>query len=257
MKITILGCGSSSGVPTIGCECQTCKSTNPRNRRTRVSVLVESANTRILVDTPPDMREQLLRHNIKTVDAIIYTHAHADHINGIDDTRSINYYNDAPLGIYSDIATIKQIQDRFSYCFLPPKPAETGWYRPCLKPVVVEPPESFTIGDIEIKAFWQTHGQGKSIGLKFGNMAYSTDTNGLSEEILKELNGIGTWIVDCLRYEPAPTHAHLAMTLSWIEQVKPKSAYLTHLNHGFEYEKLLSELPENVFPAYDGLVITS
>ncbi len=255
MKVTILGCGASSGVPLIGCECAVCRSSNPKNKRTRVSILIEHKNTTILVDTSPDMREQCLRHSIKKVNAIIYTHAHADHIHGIDDTRGFNYQNNAPLDVYGDVTTLKQIQERFSYCFLPPKPAQTGWYRPCLTPIPIEPPAAFTIGDIEILPFWQTHGQSKTIGLRFGNFAYSTDANGFPEASWEILKGIDIWIVDCLRYDPAPTHSHLSMTLEWITRAKPKSAYLTHMNHELDYDVLVRTLPENVFPAYDGLEI--
>ncbi|HEU5046352.1 MAG TPA: MBL fold metallo-hydrolase [Rickettsiales bacterium] len=257
MKITVLGCGASSGVPAIGCDCPVCTSENPKNKRTRVSILVESGDTRILVDTPPDMRMQCLREGIKTVDAIIYTHAHADHISGIDDTRSFNYQNNAPVPIYSEHITLKQLQDKFAYCFLPPKPTTLGWFRPCLVPTIVEPPQPFTIGSVEVKPFWQQHGPNRSLGLRFGNMAYSTDVNELPEESLQILEGVDYWIVDCLRYEAAPTHAHLALTLGWIERIKPKAAYLTHMSHGLDYDTLLKELPENVFPAFDGLVITA
>jgi len=255
MKVTILGCGASSGVPIMGCECDVCRSSNPKNNRTRVSILVESQNTRILVDTPPDLRTQALRHNLKTVDAIIYTHAHADHIAGIDDTRSFNYYNNAPLDIYSDARTLEELRVRFPYVFLPPKPLKTMWYRPCLSPIAIEPPHTFKIDGIEIIPFWQIHGQDRTLGLRFGNIAYTTDTNVLSQESLQMLKGIDVWIVDCLRYAPAPTHAHLEMALGWINQVKPKQAYLTHMSHEFDYDTLLKELPENVSPAYDGLVI--
>ncbi len=255
MKITVLGCGASGGVPTMGCDCAVCKSSNPKNNRTRVSIYVESGNTGILVDTSPDLRMQALRNNVRKVDAIIYTHAHADHINGIDDTRSFNYFNNAPLDIYGEQETLRELQERFAYTFLPPKPLQTGWYRPCLVPKVIAPSTAFTIGDIEVRPFRQMHGAGMSTGLRFGDFAYSTDTNGLSEEALQILKGIDTWVVDCLRYTPAPTHAHLDMTLEWIRQIKPKRAYLTHMNHDLDYDKLIEELPESVFPAYDGLVI--
>lgn len=256
MKVTVLGCGSSSGVPIIGCDCSVCKSANPKNNRTRVSILVESQKTKVLIDTPPDMRTQALRNNIRTVDAVIYTHAHADHIGGIDDTRSFNYYNNAPLDIYSTPATLEDLRKRFPYMFLPPAAdGRAMWYKPCLNPIAIEPPQPFTIGDIEFQPFWLNHGKSKTLGLRFGNIAYTTDTNGLPEKALAILQSIDAWIVDCLRYTPAPTHAHLEMTLEWIKRVKPKHSYLTHMSHEFDYDALLKELPENVFPAYDGLVI--
>jgi phosphoribosyl 1,2-cyclic phosphate phosphodiesterase len=130
---------------------------------------------------------------------------------------------------------------------------EWGWYRPCLIPHTIEPYIPVTIGDIEVLPIDQKHGKGRTIGLRFGKFAYCTDTNGLPEASLKALEGIDTWIIDCLRYDEAPTHSHLAMTLGWIERIKPRRAYLTHMNHSFDYDKLLSELPDGVEPAYDGL----
>ncbi len=255
LKVTVLGCGSSGGVPVIGCKCPVCISPNPKNKRTRASILIESQGTTILVDTSPDMRMQCLANNIGKVDAIIYTHAHADHLHGIDDVRSFNFAKNAPVDTYCDEETLEVLKKRFDYVFFPPKPADTGWYRPCLNPILVKPFTAFTIGAIEILPFTQQHGQGKTIGLRISNFAYSTDTNGLPEESLAALAGIDAWIVDCLSYVPMPTHAHLAMTLGWIERIKPKRAYLTHLNHEFDYETFARELPANAFPAYDGLVV--
>lgn len=255
MKVTVLGCGASSGVPVIGCDCTICTSANPKNRRTRVSILLESEHTKILVDTPPDMREQVLRNRIKTVSAVIYTHAHADHIGGIDDTRSFNYYNNAPLDIYSNRETLDEIQQRYPYMFQQPTENRALWYKPSLNPILFEPPQVYMIGDIEIRPFWQMHGQSRTLGLRIGNFAYTTDTNGFPEDTLSMLKGIDVWLVDCLRYKPASTHAHLNMSLGWIEQMKPKQAYLTHMNHELDYDVLAKELPKHVMPAYDGLVI--
>ncbi len=257
MKITILGCGASSGVPLIGCDCPVCTSADPKNRRTRVSVAITRGDTTVLVDTSPDMREQCLRHNISRVNGIVYTHAHADHLHGIDDTRSFNHVRNSPIDAFGEEATLKQIAERFGYVFLPPKPpnmpGDWGWYRPCLTPNIIRPYESFRAGGIEVLPFEQKHGGGKTLGLRFGKFAYSTDANGLPEEAFEALKGIDTWVVDCLRYELAPSHAHLEMTLEWISRVKPRRAYLTHLSHGFDYETLAKELPDGVFPAYDGL----
>lgn len=255
MKITVLGCGASSGVPLIGCVCPVCASTNPKNKRSRVSIVVESATTRILVDTSPDLRHQALTNNIKEIDAVIYTHAHADHVHGIDDVRSFNYAKNAALDIYGDKETLKNLHERFSYCFLPPRPEKTGWFRPCLIANEIKASQKFTIGDIEIAAFEQTHGKGKTLGLRFGKFAYSTDVNFLDEKALETLAGIDVWLVDCLRHSPAPTHAHLDLTLEWVAKIRPRQAYLTHMNHEFDYDELKAQLPENVSPAHDGLVV--
>jgi phosphoribosyl 1,2-cyclic phosphate phosphodiesterase len=256
MKVTILGCGASPGVPLIGCGCRVCSSDDPKNKRSRVSVLVQEGDATLLIDTSPDMRSQCIANKIKTIDAILYTHAHADHTHGIDDIRSFNYYNNAPIPAYMDPQTEKEIRDRFSYAFLEPIPAY-GWFRPCLKPMRVDlhVTDAFHIGKMEIKAFEQIHGRGKSLGYRIGNFAYSTDVNELPEKAFDNLNDLDVWVVDCLQYEPAPTHAHLDLTLKWIERAKPKMAILTHMSHMIEYEELKGKLPENITPAYDGLVI--
>ena len=256
LKITILGCGASGGVPLIGCKCEVCTSTNPKNKRSRVSILIQSKNTTILVDTSPDLREQALKNNIIKIDAIIYTHDHADHINGIDDLRAFNYAQNAPIDAYTDAQTLARLKERFSYVFLPPAPLALGWYRPCVNPIEIKMDTPFTIGDIEVLPFEQMHGKGKTTGLRIGKFAYSTDTNGLSEHALETLTGIDTWVVDCLRKEVAPSHAHLEMTIGWINKIKPRQSYLTHMHHGFEYESFATELPTNVAPAYDGLQFT-
>lgn len=256
LTITVLGCGASGGVPLIGCRCPVCCSLNPKNKRSRVSIVVQSSTTTILVDTSPDLREQCLREGISKIDAIIYTHAHADHLHGIDDVRCFNYAINDSLNTYADAKTLQDIGKRFDYVFLSGKPADLMWYRPALVPCPITPYQSFSIGDIDVLPILQQHGAGASLGLRFGNFAYSTDTNGLSGEALNALSGIDTWIVDCLRYNIAPTHAHLEMSLGWIKQVRPKQSFLTHLNHEFDYDTLLSELPQGVYPAYDGLKLT-
>lgn len=254
IKVTVLGCGASGGVPLLGCDCPVCTSSDPRNNRTRVSIVVQSATTSLLIDTSPDMRAQCLRHGIRKIDAVLYTHAHADHLHGIDDLRSFNFAKNAPLPVYSDEATLEHIRKRFEYTFLPGKPAGLAWYRPALEPHPITLYKPFTIGDIEILPIPQQHGQGASIGFRFGSFAYSPDVNGFTPEAMKALAGVDTWLVDCLRYLPAPTHAHLDMTLEWIRQIAPRQAYLTHLNHEFDYETLSKELPGGSLPAYDGLV---
>lgn len=255
MKITMLGSGSSSGVPFVGCECAVCTSDNPKNKRTRVSILIEDNNTRILIDTSPDLRQQCLAHGIKSVDAIVYTHAHADHVNGIDDVRSLNYHKDAVIPAYADKYTLRQLKQTFGYVFQE-KP-EPVWFRPALeaREIPTEPLKPFDVAGICFTPFWQKHGESQSLGFRIGNFAYSTDVNGFPEESFKQLAGLDVWIVDCLRYTPSWTHATLDMTLSWIERVKPKHAILTHMAHQCDYDTLRAELPDSVEPGYDGLII--
>lgn len=257
MKITILGCGSSAGVPMIGCACAVCASDNPKNNRTRVSILVETQGKAILVDVSPDLRQQALRHHIRSVDAIILTHAHADHCHGIDDLRSFNFHKNQQINMFSSSKTLEEVQRRFEYAFKPPMP-EYGWFRPALTPKIVDigAPEPFIAAEcVAVQPFIQWHGKSQTMGMRIGNMAYSTDVNHLPEEAFAHLHHLDVWIVDCLRYEKAPTHAHLALTLEWIARVKPKRAILTHLGHEFDYETLRCELPENVKPAHDGLML--
>ncbi len=254
MKITILGCGSSGGVPLIGCDCPVCKSKNKKNKRSRVSILVEHKGTTLLIDTSPDLRQQALQNNIRKIDAVLYTHAHADHVMGIDELRSYNYAANRPLDIYADHKTMKEIRQRFDYVFLP-HIVEYGWFRPCLVANEINVPQKFTIGNIEVQSFVQGHGKVMSVGYRFGKFAYSTDVNEMPEGSLSILKGVETWVVDCLSYKKAPTHAHLDLSLKWIDIVKPKKAILTHMNHEVDYNKLLKKLPRGVVPAYDGMII--
>lgn len=257
MKITILGCGASSGVPLIGCSCSVCTSSDAKNKRTRPSILISKGNTSLLVDTSPDLRQQALANKIKEVDAILITHAHADHTHGIDDVRSFNFYKNQNINLYSDSNTLSELVQRFNYIFKPHIP-EYGWFRPALTPneLLPEQQEAVRISDeLELTPFRQIHGQQYSTGIRVGNMVYSTDVNSIDDAMANRLEGMDLWIVDCLRVAPAPTHAHLEMTLSWIERFKPKRAVLTHLSHDFDYRKLKSELPDGVEPAYDGMEI--
>ncbi|MBM3483281.1 MAG: MBL fold metallo-hydrolase [Alphaproteobacteria bacterium] len=252
MKITVLGCGTSSGVPLVGCDCAVCLSSDPRNRRRRVSILVEHNNTALLVDTSPDLREQLLSARVKRLDAVLYTHGHADHSHGVDDLRAINYHMNAALDAYGTAETLDSIRQRFDYVFWPPG---NFWARPSLTPRPISGP--FEVGAIAVVPFEQGHGRGVTTGYIFGRheAAYSTDVNRLGDEALARLSGVKLWIVDCLGYQTHPSHANLEMTLGWIERVKPGLAVLTHMSHQFDYERLSAELPAGVVTGQDGLVI--
>lgn len=256
MKITLLGCGSSAGVPLIGCACAVCRSPNPRDARTRVSLLVEEAGARVLVDTSPDLRQQALKNGVDAIDAIIFTHDHADHTHGIDDIRSFNFLRGDAIDAYGDARSLATIQSRFAYAFQPPAP-HIGWFRPSARAhVLAGPPyETFSIGGLTVQPFEQPHGKHSSLGLRFGAAAYSTDVSALTPEMIAALRGVDTWIVDCLRIEPSPTHAHLALTLEWIEIIKPRRAILTHMGHELGYDALCAQLPGHIEPGYDGLVI--
>jgi len=250
MKITILGCGASSGVPHIGGK----YSSNPKNNRLRCSVYVAGERTNLLIDTSPDLRQQALANDITKVDAVLYTHAHADHVQGIDDIKSLNYIRQGPIDAYGDEKTMQEITTRFDYCFKEPKP-EYGWYRPALRAHNISMLKSFEFGEFKILPFLQNHGPVHSVGYRIGNFIYSTDVKAFPAESKPSLYGADIWVVDCLRREVAPTHSHLQQTLEWIEEFKPKQAYLTHMGVALDYEELLRELPGNVKPCYDGLVL--
>jgi phosphoribosyl 1,2-cyclic phosphate phosphodiesterase len=252
MRVTILGCGTSSGVPMIGCRCPVCTSGEPRNRRRRCAILIDRGATRVLVDTPPDLRCQLLDARVDRLDAVLYTHAHADHVNGLDDLRALNFLMARPIEAYGEASVLARIRERFGYAFLAPEPGK-GWWRPALEPIAIEGP--FRIGELEVRPVEQRHGRLPSWGFRIGAFAYSPDANHLPEESLAELRGVGVWVVDCLRDRPHPSHAHLEQTLAWIAEVRPKRAILTHMNHEMDYLDLKKRLPAGVEPAYDGMVL--
>ncbi len=252
MRITILGCGTSSGVPQIGCDCRVCRSADPRDKRKRCAILIEVEGKKILVDTGPDLRQQCLDAGIAAIDALFYTHAHADHLHGIDDLRAINNVIMAPIPTFAHGSVLERIRTRFPYVFEGGR-SEHGFWRPELAPHPFTGP--FELGGIEVRPFRQRHGRGESWGFRIGRFAYSTDTDGLDEEAFDALRGVELWLVDCLRERPHPSHAHLATTLAWIERVGPRRALLTHMNHELSYADWCERLPEGVRPAYDGLVV--
>ena len=248
MKITILGCGSSGGVPLIGNDWGACDPANPLNRRMRVSALVEKGPTTILIDMAPDARTQLLACNAKIISAVIITHAHGDHCHGIDELRFMSRLTGKPIDVYADGPTMRELEARFDYVFHGNKP----FYDPVGVPHVVDGP--FEVGGIRITPFAQEHGSGQTLGVRLDDFAYSTDVKTLDEAAFAKLAGIKTWVVDCVREEPHPTHSHLAQTLEWIARVKPQRAYLTHMNETLDYTALSAKLPPGVWPAHDGLV---
>lgn len=254
MKITVLGCGPSGGVPYINCDCSVCSSNDLYNIRTRSSILIDDGETSLLVDTGPDLRMQALANKITNIDAVFYTHDHADHTHGIDDIRSFNYIKQAPINAYGNLETMRSLEQRFPYIFRADRNKQ-GWMRASLVPNIIKSGQFFQIGNMDILPFEQIHGKVISYGLRIDNFAYSVDVNVIPERSLKMLEGIDIWIVDCLQYDPSPTHSHLANTLEWIERIKPKLAILTHMNHLMDYHRLRYELPAGVIPAYDGMVL--
>ena len=253
MQARILGCGGSGGVPLIGNDWGVCDAQNPKNRRLRASILVRDGDTTLLVDTSPDLREQLLTASVDRLDGVLYTHAHADHIHGIDDLRPVNRAMQAWIPIHADPETLAAIEARFGYVF-EKTPKEYGYFRPCLTPNVIKGP--FKIGNIDVLPFEQDHGFGRTtLGFRFGEIAYSTDVVEFPEAAFEALTGVRVWIVDCLRDEAHPIHSHLERTLAWIERVNPECAVLTHMNQHLDFETLARRLPKGVEPVYDGLIL--
>lgn len=260
-RLTILGCGSSGGVPRIGAMWGKCDPENPKNRRRRCAVLFERFGnrggvTRVLVDTPPDIREQLIEARVDAVDAVIFTHDHADHTHGIDDLRMVAYAMKRRIDTYFDKPTRKSLEDRFGYCFATPK---GSGYAPILNAhdfaagseIVVEGAG----GRIAVKAIPQIHGDIASLGLRVGNLAYSPDVSELPEAALPMLEGLEMWIVDALRYTTHPSHFSVKEALGWIDRLGVKRGVLTHMTTDLDYAALKRELPSNVEPAYDGMQI--
>lgn len=252
MKVRILGSGTSSGVPRIGNDWGACDPAEPRNRRTRASILVESATTRILVDTSPDMREQLLAADVADVDAVIWTHEHADHTHGIDDLRQLMHARGEPVRGWAPPATLAGLSERFRYVF-----EGGGPYRSIATIDLLT--DGMAIGDIVVRTVDQPHGGITSAGLRFENdgksAGYATDFNQFTEEMEHLYMGLDLWVADALRREPHPTHPHLAQTLDWARKCRAQRTVLVHMDNTMDYRMLIAELPAGVVPGYDGMEI--
>ncbi len=239
-------------MPRTGNDWGTCDPADPRNRRRRASILVEAEGTRVLVDTGPDLRNQLLDAGVGTLDAVLYTHDHADHSHGIDDLRQLFQNAGRPVDCFGTEATWSILKRRFEYVF-----EGTEFYQATANAHVL--PTTLRVGPLTITGFCQNHGNVDSTGYRFEcdgfAIAYSTDVKAIPEGSARALTGLDLWIVDALRRHPHPTHSHLEQTLGWIERYRPRRAVLTHLDNSMDFETLASALPPSVGPAYDGQVI--
>jgi phosphoribosyl 1,2-cyclic phosphate phosphodiesterase len=263
LALTILGCGSSGGVPRVAQGWGACDPNNPRNRRRRCSVLVErsdrsegGAKTSVLVDTSPDLREQLLDAGVERLDSVLMTHSHADHTHGMDDLRPLVIAMRKRIDIHMDEATSQAVRPAFAYLFESP---EGSLYPPLLnerrlvsgRPIQIEGQG----GRIEALPFLLEHGEIPALGLRFGALAYTPDLNAIPPASLQFLEGLDTWIIDGLRYKPHPTHLSVDEALAWVEKMRPRRAIITNLHTDLDYEELSQRLPGNVTPAYDGMRI--
>ncbi|MFV2002834.1 MAG: MBL fold metallo-hydrolase [Paracoccaceae bacterium] len=258
LRFTILGCGSSGGVPRLGGQWGACDPKNPKNARRRCSLLIErvapGGTTRVLIDTSPDLRAQLLDAGVGLLDAVVFTHSHADHMHGIDDLRMIVFNRRERLAVWADAPTQQALLSRFGYAFVQP---EGSPYAPILNLFAIS-------GDINVDGaggritlcpFEVPHGNTTALGMRINDLAYLPDVSDISAEAALALQDLGVWIVDALRRAPHPTHFHLERTLNWIKRIAPRRAVLTNMHNDLDYATLLRETPEHVTPAYDGMTI--
>jgi len=244
-KLTILGCGSSWGVPVIGCKCAICLSDSSYNKRLRSAITIDNEQNKILVDCGFDIRSQLLKYDIDRINAIILTHDHADHVCGLDELRVFHDLHGITPKFYSDHKTLDIVMKRYKYLF------DRGVFHP----IGIDFNSRHKIGDIEIQFFRQDHGVMDSLGMRIGDTVYTNDVMRYPEESKQYLYNANTWIVDCVDYKSTPTHAGLKCVIAWMEEFKPKKMYLTNMSHEIDYFHIESILPPGIKPAYDGLIL--
>lgn len=254
MRAIILGCGSSVGVPIIGCKCLTCTSTISYNNRTRSAIIIEHNNQNLLIDFGPDIRQQLLREAISSIDCAILTHDHGDHVNGIDDLKIFSYRSKSPFNLYSDNLTLNSVAKRFHYMFHSSNP-DDFWGVNKIRPHEIDYFKESEIAGINVQFFKQNHGKISSLGLRIKDFVYSNDVIEFPSESKIFLNNIETWVLDCISYDNTDAHAGLQKVLEWYEEFKPSKIILTNMSHKIDYYDIQKSLPKNIVPAYDGLKI--
>jgi phosphoribosyl 1,2-cyclic phosphate phosphodiesterase len=257
--VTVLGCGGSAGVPMVGGsdgrgDWGACDPAEARNRRTRAGLVIEGpSGARLLVDTPPDLRSQMLDCAIPSIDAVLFTHAHADHITGLDEVRILNRIAGRPLEAFATAATLAELRSRFDYAFRPWQPP--GFFRPVLVPRQVAPGETIQAAGLGIRLFRQDHHVVETLGLRIADFAYSTDVVAFDNAAWATLEGIDTWLVGCFQRQPHSTHAHLGLVLEWARRLRVRRTVLTHMGTDLDWGWLKRRLPAGVEPAHDGLVL--
>jgi len=255
MRLTFLGTGTSFGVPQIGCDCAVCRSTDPRDKRTRSGAVLEAAGSPILIDTPPELRLQLISAGFSQVDAVLYTHEHADHINGIDDLRIFSVRQLKPLPLYGPAETLERVRAAFNYIFDDAVRPYEGTSKPRLSLHAVSPGHLITIAGIETLPLAFEHGHLRVFGYRFDKLAYITDIKAIPPAEREQLRGLEVLVLNALWWRPHPTHLSIAEAIDTARQLGARRTYLTHLTHETGHSELESRLPEGIFPAYDGLTV--
>ncbi|WP_136657332.1 MBL fold metallo-hydrolase [Nitratireductor sp. XY-223] len=261
-RFTLLGCGSSPGVPRVTGDWGACDPSNPKNRRLRASLLIEQTDangktTSVVIDTGPDFRTQMIAAGATRLDAVVYSHPHADHIHGIDDLRGFVYAQRKRIPVYADAPTMQRLREGFDYCFEKPNGSN---YPPIVDGYLIENTEDPIVidgegGHITLLPFEQLHGDITSLGFRVGNIAYCSDVSGFPDATPPKLRDLDVLIIDALQYKPHPSHLSLSEALEWIERLKPKKAVLTHMHIPLDYDTVARETPDHVEPAYDMMVL--
>jgi phosphoribosyl 1,2-cyclic phosphate phosphodiesterase len=252
MQLTMLGVGSSAGTPVVGCQCETCRSDNPRNKRLRCSAAITTDHGEIiLIDTGPDLRAQAIREGLSRVDAVLYTHTHADHLHGIDDLRAFCQIQKKQIPLYGKFDAMQHIQDKFGYAI---RPEGDFWDLPVLSLNTIS--AHFDLFGVKITPIPVKHGYSEILGYRIGNMAYLTDVSGIPESSLSLLNNLDILMLDCLRYTPHYTHINVEQSLAFAGQISALNTYLIHMTHDIEHDKLTEVLPDNIHVSFDGLKLS-
>ena len=250
-ELVFLGTGTSAGVPMIGCHCDVCRSTDPRDKRTRSSVAISQAGTRVLVDTTPELRLQCVANDVHSIDAVVYTHAHADHVMGLDDVRRFNTVRGGPLDVWADERTFATLRTCFGYAFKEPDP-ESKLFRPHLEPRLIEPGRPFTIGPMRWTPVPLLHGDMPILGFRVGRLAYCTDVSRIPESSYGLLEGLDVLVIDALQWKKHTTHFTLEEAMAAARRLEAKQTWFVHMSHQLPHEATNRQLPENMQLAFDG-----
>jgi phosphoribosyl 1,2-cyclic phosphate phosphodiesterase len=259
LRATLLGCGGSGGVPHIGGADErghwgACDPTEPRNRRTRTSAIVEdAAGRRLLIDAGPDLRQQMLACGFGRLEAVAFTHTHADHMMGIDELRMVNRIRKGALDVFGTYLTLSELRSRFAYAFHPPSPM--GFFRPSLMPRPIAPGEVVEMGGIPVRVLRQDHRVMDTLGFRIGRFAYSTDVVAMPAETFAALEGLDTWVVGCFQRAPHGVHAHLGLVVEWHERLRPRRTVLTHMSSDLDWAWMGNNLPPGIEAGFDGMVL--